>query len=100
MADIRQQYAGTLQWMKAPNGQPTKLTEKQWLQVRTPAFKQWFGDWETAAKIEGIKNKEPVTVTIREALNKKEAEEMVRPFGAIENASVKLLDIRGMMFHG
>ena len=32
--------------MKAPNGKPTKLTEKQWLQVRTPNFKFWFGDWE------------------------------------------------------
>lgn len=33
-------------YMKAPNGKPTNLTEKQWLQVRTPAFKKWFGDWE------------------------------------------------------
>ena len=33
-------------WMKAPNGKPTRLTEEQWLQVRTPNFKAWFGDWE------------------------------------------------------
>ncbi len=33
-------------WMKAPNGEPTKLTERQWVQVRTENFKQWFGDWE------------------------------------------------------
>ena len=33
-------------YMKAPNGQPTKLNEKQWAQVRTKAFKKWFGDWE------------------------------------------------------
>ena len=26
-------------WMKAPNGKPTKLTERQWVQVRTPSFK-------------------------------------------------------------
>ena len=25
-------------WMKAPNGKPTKLSEKQWVQVRTKAF--------------------------------------------------------------
>ena len=31
---------------KAPNGKPSNLNEQQWLQVRTPAFKQWFGDWE------------------------------------------------------
>ena len=33
-------------FMKAPNGKPTNLTEKQWVQVRTKAFKEWFGDWE------------------------------------------------------
>ena len=33
-------------FMKAPNGKPTNLTERQWLQVRTKAFKDWFGDWE------------------------------------------------------
>lgn len=31
--------------MKAPNGKPTNLNEQQWLQVRTKAFKNWFGDW-------------------------------------------------------
>ena len=29
----------------APNGKPTKLTERQYAQVRTKAFKKWFGDW-------------------------------------------------------
>jgi hypothetical protein len=33
-------------WMKAPNGKDTNLTEGQWIQVRTPFFKDWFGDWE------------------------------------------------------
>lgn len=33
-------------WMRAPNGQPTKLSERQWIHVRTPYFKQRFGDWE------------------------------------------------------
>ena len=37
-------------FMKAPNGNPTNLTEKQWVQVRTKAFKDWFGDWERVAK--------------------------------------------------
>ena len=30
----------------APNGKPSNLTEKQYVQVRTEAFKDWFGDWE------------------------------------------------------
>lgn len=32
-------------YLKAPNGKPTNLTPKQWVQARTMAFKRWFGDW-------------------------------------------------------
>lgn len=32
----------------APNGKVSNLTEKQYAQVRTKAFKRWFGDWEKA----------------------------------------------------
>jgi len=45
---IKQQAIANGTFMKAPNGQPTKLNERQWLQVRTKAFKEWFGDWEIA----------------------------------------------------
>ena len=30
----------------APNGKPSNLTAEQYDNVRTPEFKQWFGDWE------------------------------------------------------
>ena len=50
-------------YMKAPNGKPTRLTEKQWAQVRTKAFKSWFGDWEKAARIEKLRKSEPVEIT-------------------------------------
>lgn len=43
---VRKQYENTDQWLKAPNGKDTNLTEDQWVTVRTPAFKNWFGDWE------------------------------------------------------
>ena len=33
----------------APNGKPSNLTERQYAQVRTKAFKDWFGDWEKYA---------------------------------------------------
>ena len=49
MAAVRKQYEGTPQWMMAPNGKPTNLTEEEWLAVRTPAFKAAFGDWEQVA---------------------------------------------------
>lgn len=34
-------------WMRAPNGKPTNLSERQWIHARTPYFKQRFGDWES-----------------------------------------------------
>ena len=62
---VRQQYEGTKEWMKAPNGEPTNLTEEQWLDVRTPNFKAWFGDWENnpdeASKVVD-ENGEPLVV--------------------------------------
>ena len=45
LEDVRKQYQGSSEWMKAPNGKKTNLTEQQWLQVRTPNFLNWFGDW-------------------------------------------------------
>lgn len=52
-------------YMKTPNGKPTNLNEKQWAQVRTKAFKEWFGDWENdpenASKVVD-ENGEPMVV--------------------------------------
>lgn len=49
----------------APNGSPSNLTIKQYAQVRTKAFKEWFGDWENdtdnASKIVD-ENGEPLIV--------------------------------------
>lgn len=51
MDSIKQQAIKNGTFMKAPNGNPTNLNERQWLQVRTKAFKSWFGDWEKVANI-------------------------------------------------
>ena len=65
MQSIKQKAIADGTFMKAPNGKPTNLTERQWLQVRTKAFKDWFGDWENdptnASKIVD-KNGEPLVV--------------------------------------
>lgn len=45
MQSIKQKAIADGTFMKAPKGQPTNLNERQWLQVRTKAFKNWFGDW-------------------------------------------------------
>lgn len=60
--EIEKKYKGTPLWMKAPNGEPTKLSERQWVQVRTLNFKRWFGDWEKAGIRERLENQEPVLV--------------------------------------
>lgn len=52
-------------YMKAPNGKPSNLNNRQWVQVRTKAFKEWFGDWENnpenASKVVD-ENGEPMVV--------------------------------------
>lgn len=60
------QYEGTDQWMKAPNGEATKLTKRQWVQVRTPSFKKWFGDWEAAFAKGGVWAVEDVSKAVGE----------------------------------
>ena len=47
---IKQKSIADGSFMKAPNGKRTNLNERQWLQVRTKAFKEWFGDWENDPK--------------------------------------------------
>lgn len=39
-------YGGREAYDKAKAAGKTKLNYRQWVQVRTPAFKAWFGDWE------------------------------------------------------
>lgn len=43
---VKKLYQDTDKWLKAPNGNQTKLSEEQWIAVRTPNFKRWFGNWE------------------------------------------------------
>lgn len=52
-AQVERKYRGTDEWLKAPNGAKTNLTERQWVHVRMPAFKEWFGDWEQFARDHG-----------------------------------------------
>ncbi|MGQ0654916.1 MAG: hypothetical protein ACT4P4_22055, partial [Betaproteobacteria bacterium] len=42
-------YGGRAAWQTAKDAGRTVLNYRQWVQVRTPAFKRWFGDWELAA---------------------------------------------------
>ena len=74
-------------FMKAPNGEDTKLAEWQWKMVRTQAFKEWFGDWENdpenASKVVD-ENGEPLA---------KHLDEKVQPieinFGELSESAMK-----------
>lgn len=49
--EIRNRYYGTEEWLKVRDKNTGELVdsalpERLWVQVRTPLFKNWFGDWE------------------------------------------------------
>lgn len=69
----------------APNGQESRLTEKQWLLVRTPFFKEWFGDWETLAIINEVENMPASAIKLHESLDKAGIKEVFKSFGEVEN---------------
>nr|DAY18167.1 MAG TPA: ParB ddrB-like ParB superfamily domain [Caudoviricetes sp.] len=64
--ETAQKYGGEEAYSQAKADGKTELTYRQWVQVRTPAFKQWFGDWESdpanASKVVNEKTGEPLVV--------------------------------------
>ena len=76
-------------FMKAPNGKATNLTEEQWLMVRTKNFLNWFGDWindpENASKVVD-ENGEPMVMihnTTKEGFYKFDPARSISPNGAM-----------------
>ena len=48
--EVLDRYMGTDEWMKAPNGMDTRLTEDQWVTVRTRNFMRWSNNWNDVLK--------------------------------------------------
>ena len=65
-AETAQQYGGEAAYEQAKAAGKTNLSYHQWVQVRTPAFKAWFGDWENnpaeASKVIDPQTGEPLVV--------------------------------------
>ncbi|MDR3158610.1 MAG: hypothetical protein LBU11_06295 [Zoogloeaceae bacterium] len=57
--DTERAYGGRTAYDQAKQAGRTKLNYWQWVQVRTPEFKKWFGDWEAAA-LRDFMNGKPV----------------------------------------
>ncbi|WP_342345860.1 hypothetical protein [Kingella potus] len=59
-------YGGREAYNVAKSAGKTELDYRQWVQVRTPAFKAWFGDWENdaanASKVVNPNTGEPLVV--------------------------------------
>ncbi|KJU80975.1 hypothetical protein N619_00995 [Ectopseudomonas oleovorans] len=51
----------------APNGKPSKLTQKQWHQARSENFKRWFGDWQALSAQARLDAKAPLKLRMPEA---------------------------------
>lgn len=94
-------------WMKAPNGKPTKLSERQWVQVRTPSFKKWFGDWENVELQNWLENSSVATATGKEYADipKAELEDAIVSYFAdkgirsVENENVGKVNITRSGIH-
>ena len=61
-----QQYGGEAAYEQAKAAGQTELDYRQWVQVRTPSFKAWFGDWQNdpknASKVVNPRTGEPLVV--------------------------------------
>lgn len=56
-------YGGRAAYDRAKAAGKTKLTYGQWVQVRTPNFKAWFGDWEGARALDGLTAMDAIQVS-------------------------------------
>lgn len=65
-AQTAQAYGGEAAYEQAKANDDTELDYRQWVQVRTPEFKAWFGDWENnpdnASKVVNERTSEPLVV--------------------------------------
>lgn len=92
---VKEKYWNTNEWMKAPDGTPTKLTEHQWLIAHSETFKKWFGNWGTVEKYNRLIHSKPVEcnrTTFRGASAKeigKAAKELYRALFPVSRAGGK-----------
>jgi hypothetical protein len=57
-------YGGRETYDRAKTAGSTNLSYRQWVQVRTPKFKAWFGDWQALRAQQELDNMEPVIIRI------------------------------------
>ncbi|MGN0233919.1 MAG: hypothetical protein ACI4B5_05810 [Bacteroidaceae bacterium] len=70
-------------YMKAPNGKKSNLTPRQWVQVRTKAFKDWFGDWEKSVRSKRIQGLSAIGINPH-SMSKEELQEVYKSLKPIQ----------------
>lgn len=64
--ETARRYGGEAAYRRAQKDGKTVLSYRRWVQVRTPEFKAWFGDWENdpdnASKVVNPETGEPLVV--------------------------------------
>lgn len=86
LAEVYEKYKNKPNFLKAPNGNPTNLSLKEWLEARTDSYKKKYGDWEAYVIINELKNMRPIKI-VPEQYNytKKSVDERFRNFDSIQN---------------
>ncbi len=69
----------------APNGKPSNLAYEQWVQVRTPAFKKWFGDWEKNANFNWLMSADPLVALTGEEFKENLVDSVSAFYGQMGN---------------
>ncbi len=91
-SETEKAYGGKAAYDAAKKAGKTRLTYQQWVQVRTPSFKKWFGDWEAVRGVQALQRQAPLdlgaapaapSALVSEAEAKARAKERRK---AIENA--------------
>ena len=87
LAETERAYGGRAAYDKAKAAGRTKLTFGQWVQVRTPNFKRWFGDWEAVRGLTQLFGRQAADMHGVERLGgKKPIEEAFRKFQPVETS--------------
>jgi len=67
LTETERTYGGREAYDRAKAAGKTKLTYGQWVQVRTPNFKNWFGDWEAVRARDTLQNMDAVPARLDSA---------------------------------
>ncbi|MDR1848867.1 MAG: hypothetical protein LBQ75_02390 [Zoogloeaceae bacterium] len=79
-------YGGKDAYKRAKQSGKTKLDYNLWVEVRTPEFKQWFGDFEAVKGVAMLEGQMPMNLDgVEPVADQKEAEELFGKFKDIPN---------------